>query len=152
MPCARRLGLDMKRKNVFLESEGDARFQWNAGAITSRSLPDSDPVLVAIPGLQRPLGPGTKLLEIGCGDRTRLSWLNNNSGCDCSGIEPSVDAVRVAYERGAEAQQGTADRPPFAEGALDVVIFGSSMYHCDREDLSRIAADADRVLQDPGRR
>ena len=46
--------------------------------------------------------------------------------------------------------QGTADRLPYRDGLFDVVVFGFCLYLCDREDLFRIASEADRVLNDQG--
>ncbi len=138
----------MKQKDIFLESEGDAWIKRNASAVGTRRLPESDPILVDI--LELPLAPGkTKVLEIGCGDGTRLGWLKENRGFDCYGVEPSGRAVEVARGRGITACQGTADRLPFDDSTFDVVIFGFCLYLCDREDLFRIAHEADRVLKNP---
>lgn len=139
----------MKQKEAFLESEGNAYWQRNAAATASRKLPEGDSVLMAIIDLssflERP-----SVLEIGCGEGASLSWLQKNFGASCYGVEPSAWAVRVARERNIDARQGTADRLPFDDGMFDVVIFGWCLYLCDREDLFRIACEADRVLKNPG--
>ena len=90
------------------------------------------------------------MLEVGCGDGTRLAWLKNNLNTDCYGIDPSVHAVAAAFAKGINVQQGTADVLPFDDKSFDVVIFGFCLYLCDREDLFRIANEADRVLRAPG--
>lgn len=36
------------------------------------------------------------MLEVGCGDDTRLAWLKNNLNSDCYGIGPSAQAVAAA--------------------------------------------------------
>ena len=138
----------MKQRDVFLESEGNAWFERNASALGSRKLPESDSLLVEI--LNLPLAEGTKILEIGCGDGARLSWLRENCRFDCYGVEPSSQAVEVAKGRGVAAQQGAADQLPFEDKIFDIVIFGFCLYLCDREDLFRIASEADRVLKNPG--
>ena len=51
---------------------------------------------------------------------------------------------------GVHAQVGTADQLPFADKSFDVVIFGFCLNLCDRDDLFKIAAEADRVLKNPG--
>ncbi len=91
-----------------------------------------------------------KVLEVGCGDGTRLAWLKNNLNADCYGIEPSAQAVAAACAKGLSVQQGTADVLPFDDNSFDIVIFGFCLYLCDREDLFRIASAADRVLRDSG--
>jgi ubiquinone/menaquinone biosynthesis C-methylase UbiE len=91
-----------------------------------------------------------KTLEVGCADGTRLEWLKNNLNADCYGIEPSAQAVSAACAKGLNVQQGTADVLPFDDKSYDIVIFGFCLYLCDREDLFRIASEADRVLRSPG--
>lgn len=139
----------MKQKDIFLESEGNAWFKRNTNAVGLRKLPESDSLLAEILRLPLPK-KGTKILEIGCGDGTRLSWLRENCGFDCHGVEPSVQAVEMARGKGIEAHQGTADHLPFEDKTFDVVMFGFCLYLCDREDLFRIAYEADRVLKNPG--
>jgi ubiquinone/menaquinone biosynthesis C-methylase UbiE len=90
------------------------------------------------------------VLEIGCGDGTRLAWIRNNLNADCYGIEPSAQAVAAACVKGINARQGTADTLPFDNQFFDIVIFGFCLYLCDRGDLFRIASEADRVLRSPG--
>jgi len=141
----------MKQRDVFLESEGDAWFVRNSPGLKVRKLPESDPILQEILKLPaESVNPGTRVLEIGCGDGSRLTWLKERLRFECYGIDPSRQAVRAASERGVNAQQGTADHLPFDDGALDMVIFGFCLYLCDREDLFRIACEADRVLRNPG--
>jgi ubiquinone/menaquinone biosynthesis C-methylase UbiE len=139
----------MKQRDIFLKSEGNAWLKRNAGAVESRKLPESDSLLMEV--LDLPLSAKrTKVLEIGCGDGTRLHWLNKQRGYDCYGVDPSAHAVKVAQQRGVTARQGTADQLPFENLQFDVVMFGFCLYLCDREDLFRIACEADRVLRNPG--
>ena len=140
----------MKQKSVFLESEGNQWFRRNAEALRQRDLPGSDSVLLEILQLRSTLPAEPTILEVGCGDGSRLAWLRENIGAACSGVEPSADAVATARSRGIDAVQGTADLLPFADASMDIAIFGFCLYLCDREDLARIAAEADRVLRSPG--
>lgn len=71
-------------------------------------------------------------------------------GYQCKGIEPSEKAVAFARQKGLEVYQGTADNLPFPDKSFDIVIFGFCLYLCDRDDLFRIAQEADRVLNNPG--
>lgn len=143
----------MKQKEVFLRTEGDAWFTRNQQSVAGRNLPDDDALLrelldflpVNVGGLG-----GLKLLEVGCSDGTRLAWLKNNLNIDCYGIEPSAQAVAAARAKGINALQGTADVLPFEKQSFDIVIFGFCLYLCDRDDLFRIASEADRVLCSPG--
>ena len=141
---------EMKQKSLFLQSEGDAWHARNHQAVANRQLPDSDALLQAVIDLIPVSGGGVKILEVGCGDGTRLAWLKSNFKADCFGIEPSAQAVASARIKGLEVQQGAADSLPFMDGNFDIVIFGFCLYLCDREDLFQIAKEADRVLMAPG--
>jgi ubiquinone/menaquinone biosynthesis C-methylase UbiE len=141
----------LKQRDVFLDSEGDAWFRRNAAGLDTRKLPDADPLLrevLALPPDDRAVGK--RVLEIGCSDGRRLAWLHEHCGLECHGIEPSALAVASARARGIDAHQGTADHLPFPDAAFDIVMFGFCLYLCDRADLFRIAAEADRVLKSPG--
>ena len=141
----------MKQKDVFLRSEGDAWFSRNQKCVAARILPEGDPLLPEmLDFLPKGAGGGVKVLEVGCGDGSRLAWLKKNLSADCYGIEPSAQAVAAARSKGINVQQGTADVIPFDSRSFDVVIFGFCLYLCDREDLFRIASEADRVLRSPG--
>jgi ubiquinone/menaquinone biosynthesis C-methylase UbiE len=143
----------MKQKEIFLAGEGNAWFTRNADALTNHRLPDSDPLLVELLGLKQQFAPiqgGGRVLEVGCGSGTRLDWLQRNMGLECHGIDPSDMAVSQAVSSGVLAQVGTADQLPFADNSFDVVIFGFCLYLCDRDDLFKIAAEADRVLKNQG--
>jgi ubiquinone/menaquinone biosynthesis C-methylase UbiE len=140
----------MKQKRVFLESEGNAWIRRNAEALLTRKLPDEDPLLVEILDLTPSVTKATRVLEIGCGDGARLGWLKENRQCVCAGLDPSSQAVEIAAKRGIDARHGTADELPFDDSSFDIVVFGFCLYLCDRDDLFRIAAEADRVLRNPG--
>jgi ubiquinone/menaquinone biosynthesis C-methylase UbiE len=143
----------MKQKEIFLHSEGDAWFSRNTSSLNHRKLPDEDPLLLMLIGL--PIWKAAekdkiKILEIGSGDGARLAWLKNNLNVECYGIEPSQLGVNAANEKGVHAIQGTADILPFDNKQFDLVIFGFCLYLCDRDDLFRIASEANRVLRNPG--
>jgi ubiquinone/menaquinone biosynthesis C-methylase UbiE len=140
----------VKQRDVFLNSEGDAYFRRNVGAVSARA-PDSDALLAEVLALpEADVATGSRVLEIGCGEGNRLAWLRDARGCECFGLDPSALAVERARSRGIEAHRGTADRLPFEDAQFDVVLFGFCLYLCDRADLFRIASEADRVLRNPG--
>ena len=141
----------MKQKDIFLQTEGDAWYKRNKITVANLNLPHDDLILCEMTELL-PLNceGGGRILEIGCGHGTRLAWMQNNLTAQCFGIDPSAQAVAAARKLGVNAQQGTADALPFDNGTFDAVIFGFCLYLCDRCDLFRIAAEADRVLKSPG--
>lgn len=139
----------MRQKDIFLESEGNAWYKRNIQSLKEKHFPDSDPLLkeiLAIPDI-REVGA---IIEIGCGDGGRLAWLHEQLGLDVYGIDPSQEAVDSAQKQGVNAQVGTADLLPFEDNTFDIVIFGFCLYLCDRQDLFRIAKEADRVLKNRG--
>jgi ubiquinone/menaquinone biosynthesis C-methylase UbiE len=139
----------MKQKDVFLQLEGDAWIARNRTALERVRLPDDDPLLRELVELI-PSTPKPNVLEIGCGDGTRLAWIHRNLAANCWGVEPSAVAVTEANAKGVTAHQGTAEALPFEDRSMDVVMFGFCLYLCDREDLARIASEADRVLRSSG--
>lgn len=135
------------QKNVFLKDEGDAWFERNRVALSTKA--GHDPVLKLIADLK--LAP-KHILEIGCADGWRLRALEASLGATCSGVEPSAVAVAEGQKAAPHMQLkvGTAEALDFADGAFDMVIYGFCLYLCDRKDLFRIAAEGDRVLADGG--
>lgn len=138
----------MMQRDIFLEGEGDAWFERNRDRRRT----------MRFPGVQELLALGRRFratLEIGCGDGRRLLALSHMIGGEFHGIDPSQRAVEAGAEdapkwRPLHLVRGTADSLPYDAGAFDLVIFGFCLYLCDREDLFRIAAEADRVLEDGG--
>lgn len=130
----------MKQSARFSHGEGDAWLVRNKKKLP----PNHDPVLELIEktGLQP-----KKVLEVGCANGWRLKLLHNKYNCMCAGIDPShaqLDDVDFPMI------QGTAESLPYSTGVFDLVIYGFCLYLCDREDLFKIVAEGDRVLEDGG--
>lgn len=140
--------VEASQKKLFIEREGDGWYGRNtiAGEALDRSIA-TDPVLRAVRRID--LKP-RRMLEIGASNGWRMHALKEIiPGLSCSGVEPSAKAVKEAYP-GLDMHQGTADSLPFAGESFDLVVFGFCLYLCDRRDLFRIAAEADRVLEESG--
>ena len=148
----------MKQKDIFLSGEGDQLFKRNKEGlenidysqdlvvseireILNESKPDS---------LLKTIGGGIKLLEIGCGDGGRLSYLQEHYNVECHGIDPSAMVIEKAQSYGIRASVGTADSLQFDDGFFDILVFGFCLYLCDRKDLFVIAAEANRVIKSKG--
>jgi len=103
--------------------------------------------------LERAYVSPSNVLEIGCCTGSRLDTLSNLTGCKCHGIDPSAKAIKDGSQQypGLRLQTGTADRLPFPDDSFDLIIFGFCLYVCDRHDLFKIAAEADRCLRDGGK-
>jgi ubiquinone/menaquinone biosynthesis C-methylase UbiE len=137
-----------RQKDAFLHSEGDAWLARNEAALASCDW-SRDPVCVRVESLLATT-PRARVLEIGCGDGSRLQQIAHQQGREVRGIDPSAQAVARARARGVDAVRATADRLPCADASNDVVIFGFCLYLCDDADLFRIAQEADRVLASCG--
>lgn len=125
-----------RQAEVFRHSEGAAWFRRNVTKLTG----EDDPVLDCI--ATQNLRPRS-VLEVGCANGWRLKILQRKYGCNICGVEPSpMDHPAVI--------RGTADNLPIKKLRFDLVIFGWCLYLCDREDLFKIAAEADRVLSENG--
>jgi ubiquinone/menaquinone biosynthesis C-methylase UbiE len=133
------------QKEAFLSDEGDAWFKRNQEKLLSNSL---SPVKDSLDALK--IQP-KKILEIGCANGYRLEELKQKYNAKCYGVEPSLAAVQDAKKYpGIDVRQGTAEKLPYEDHFFDVVIFGFCLYLCDPKDFFRIAAEADRVLQNNG--
>ena len=144
--------MNQKQKDTFFATEGDAWFERNHLAISRHHYNENDPIIKAVDHclVKANTDGGITLLEVGCGEGKRLQWLQENRILQCSGVEPSSKAVELATSRGVHAVKGTADSLPFADHQFDFVVFGFCLYLCDREDLFKIAYEADRVLKKTG--
>ncbi len=141
--------INIQQKDIFLSSEADAWFERNRAAIKKRDF-SHDLVVQAVTDiakLPQYYLVNLKILEVGCGEASRLQYLVSNLNVDVFGIEPSAKAVEQACNCGVKAQRGTADHLPFEDASFDIVIFGFCLYLCDRQDLFRIASEADRILK-----
>lgn len=139
----------MSQKNVFLEGEGDAWFQRNRYGLNN--IDSSKDMIIRALGFLTVRGH-MKILEIGCSNGSRLQLIKEKLiDVECFGIDPSIEAIEDGKKSNIlNLQVGTADRLPFNGDFFDIIIFGFSLYLCDRKDLFKIAYEADRCLCDNG--
>ena len=139
----------MKQKKIFLEGEGDSWFNRNHEELKKKDF-SFDPVVISLKKITEGFNKKINVLEVGCGDGGRLSYLRDELDIQVAGIDPSAKAVSHAHEKGIDCHVGTADNLPFDEKSFDVIVFGFCLYLCDQEDLFKIAFDADKVLKGDG--
>ncbi len=136
------------QKEIFRENEADAWLARNRTALAG-----FDPVQDAVIRHLRPyLRPGMAVAEVGCALAGRAAALAGLTGGPGFGVDPSPQAVadaKALHPRLTMAQ-ATAEALPWADGSVDVLVYGFCLYLCDRGDLFRIAAEGDRVLRDGG--
>ena len=73
--------------------------------------------------------PGSRVLDVGCGDGTLLSWLGEHKNVDGRGIELSMGGVSAAVAQGLSVIQGDADTDlgDYPAGAFDTVILSQTL-------------------------
>lgn len=73
--------------------------------------------------------PGSRVLDVGCGEGTLLSWLGQHKNVDGRGIELSMAGVSAAVAQGLSVIQGDADTDlkDYPAGAFDTVILSQTL-------------------------
>jgi SAM-dependent methyltransferase len=131
----------MHQKEAFLRGEGDRWYERNSISVDNE---------VVLPIIRRHGLYFSDVLEIGSTDGRRLLEIKAvYPHVNLTGVDPSQKAVSKAVP-GIFLLVATADDLPFQDDSFDLVIFGYCLYLCDRTDLFKIAAAADRVLRDHG--
>ena len=96
---------------------------------------------------------GEDVLEIGCGDGSRLPDVVRTSS-SWLGIDPDSDVVRVANETNesphAEYEVGHAEDLRFGNDRFDVVLFTLSLHHIEIADMANAIDEAVRVVRPTG--
>jgi methionine biosynthesis protein MetW len=92
------------------------------------------PDLAAIADMIR---PGTRVLDVGCGDGALLEHLVRTKGVDGRGIELSQQNVNACVGRGLSVMQGDADTDlsEYPSGAFDAVILSNTIQATEKPRL-----------------
>lgn len=91
--------------------------------------------------------PG-RALDVGCGSGGNTKVLQD-LGWDVTGLEHSSAAAELATERGLAVVRGDAQRLPFPDGSMDLVMSTDMWEHI--EDDAQVAQETNRVLRSGGR-
>ena len=75
------------------------------------------------------IAPGTRVLDIGCGDGTLIEHLFQTKNCDARGIEIDMAEVTRAVAQGLPVMQGDADidLAHYPDGAFDYVVLSRAL-------------------------
>lgn len=131
----------MMQKKIFIENEGNAWFERNCASAVK-----VDPASILLKKyFDNKQG---NILEIGCSDGRNLQPLQGER----YGIDPSSKAIEAGKIKYPDMHlfAGTADNLPFEDNFFDVVFFGFCLYLVDRQDLFKVASEANRVLKNQG--
>jgi len=136
----------VNQKQIFLGGEGDAWFERNR-TLESKESDYVDRTIYS------QISECVSILEIGCADGKKLKniRMKDLEPRKLVGIDPSQRAIAAGKMISPELdlRVGTADSLPKDE-VFDSVILGHCLYLCDRNLLSKIVAEVDRVLNDHG--
>lgn len=73
--------------------------------------------------------PGTRVLDLGCGEGELLAWLRDNKNVDGRGVELTGSSVQKAIARGVSVYQGDLESGlgDYPEQAFDYVILSQTL-------------------------
>ncbi len=131
--------MSKKQKRIFQDGEADRWFERNKWCEKEDILQDT------IRELE--IDKTWSIAEIGCGHGKRIIDLKNEYNCNVVGIDPSPKSIKNLKSRGVRGIVGTADRLEIENKSIDLLIYGFCLYLCDRDDLFKIACEADRVTK-----
>ena len=84
------------------------------------------PDLAVVAGM---IPPGSRVLDLGCGDGDLLAELIGARGCRGQGVEVSEDALHACIARGIPVVQADIDAglPDFGDASFDVVVLSQTL-------------------------
>ena len=96
--------------------------------------PVSDRIRVDLQLIADMVDPGTRVLDIGCGDGELLAYLTRHKKVDGRGLELSNEGVRNCVSQGLPVMQGDADRDlgDYPDGAFDYAILSQTLQATQR--------------------
>ncbi|PXA95511.1 methionine biosynthesis protein MetW [Nostoc sp. 3335mG] len=82
------------------------------------------------------VAPGSRVLDVGCGDGALMAALRDERGCDARGLELSADDVAAAVGRGLSVIQGDADTDlaDYPDASFDYAILSQTLQTTRRPD------------------
>lgn len=92
--------------------------------------------------------PGERILDLGCGDG-ELTKRIAQTGATVTGVDASAEMLEAARALGIAAEEGNAERLPFAQESFEAVFSNAALHWVLDQDA--MMAEARRVLKPGGR-
>lgn len=94
--------------------------------------------------------PGSRVLDIGCGDGALLAYLSSNKQVDGRGLELSMEGVNRCVRNGLSVVQGDADKDlkDYPAGAFDYAVLSQTLQatHRPKEVLEHLGRIGRRTI------
>lgn len=83
------------------------------------------------------IAPGSRVLDVGCGDGELMAALRDQRGCDARGLELDAGNVAAAVARGLSVMQGDCNRDlaSYPSDSFDYVVLSQTLQTTDRPDI-----------------
>ena len=83
------------------------------------------------------VAPGSRILDVGCGDGALMAALRDSKGVDARGLEIDAGNVAAAVSRGLSVIQGDADRDlaEYPDASFDYAILSQTLQTARRPDV-----------------
>ncbi len=83
------------------------------------------------------VAPGSRILDVGCGDGALMAALRDSKGVDARGLELDAGNVAAAVSRGLSVIQGDADRDlaEYPDASFDYAILSQTLQTARRPDV-----------------
>ena len=83
------------------------------------------------------VAPGSRILDVGCGDGALMAALRDTKGVDARGLEIDAGNVAAAVSRGLSVIQGDADRDlaEYPDASFDYAILSQTLQTAHRPDV-----------------
>lgn len=140
----------IKQKDIFKQNEADNYHNRNKSSKSNRDITYD---LKVITETLIPFSNQIEnILELGCGDATKLNYLSKTFNANGYGVDLSGLAIKEASINFPNLQlfNNGADEKIFNRNQMDLICLGFFLYVLDREDLYKIMSNVDYYLKDGG--